>query len=725
MALSPLAQGPRLVARDPYIRDGVSDVVEPGYIRDSDLESAFVRYPKAGGRLVEKGVGALMEDPLGLITGALSGVVDQARESGDPLSFLQDSATSLGLPIVESGKRLAGGDYGGMTQEEEEEARILDALTVAELIPMVGMGIKAAFGPMRRRLRIENPEMDDAEIESIMAQVVKPGSGIPKIDMIEGSPAGLYNQTVTQSAVDLINGPPFGEGFAERLQEVAAENSIAVGDRTFMPMNVYTELADRVNNPDFRVVDRSAPVSQDLEFIRAVDRPDIVKDIFLDDEYAADVLGSLRNADLDIPDAAPIADVQKVRVELYRLTQDKFADLPDEITVYRAGDLNERDGISSFTLNPNYNPDLDLPWNDLRGSPKLEAYTVKKSDILASPDLIRDFGEGEVIIRNSSVVRAADRTVTRYEKGGSVMSDREASGVSLFDLLQQDSEEKRKADLEWSIRRNEERIARDAAREYEVMKQVLDNTKADMLARAYANAEDEYLVGMTPTNPNPFFEMAVSGGRHRGMFGSYPTRPVETIRETGRDGKPVEIDFAGYTYRGGKPFLANYVPSYRDRLADSPISERPRLEDENISSPIDYGDLYQQRLRPVFTDPYLATPEILAHEAAHIGEVEFIRENMDVFRPLMEERGTGAYDTAEFLVELFEPPAADEKFTDSSVTDAERIAAQAYFRTGELDTKVLGPALSALLVRLRGSVGKYATGGRVSMGLGSMKKEVL
>jgi hypothetical protein len=85
--------------------------------------------------LIEKGIGALMDDPLGLVTGALSGVVDQARESGDPLSFLQDSAVALGLPIVESGQRLAGGDYGGMSLEEEEEARILDALTVAELIP--------------------------------------------------------------------------------------------------------------------------------------------------------------------------------------------------------------------------------------------------------------------------------------------------------------------------------------------------------------------------------------------------------------------------------------------------------------------------------------------------------------------------------------------------------------------------------------------------------------
>ena len=171
MALSPLAQGPRLVARDPYIRDGSSGVVEPGYIRDSDLESGFVRYPRAGGRLVEKGVGALMEDPLGLIRGALSGVVNQARESGDPATFLQDSALALGLPVVESGQRLAGGDYGGMSLEEEEEARLLDALTVAELIPMVGLGIKGVTGAMRRRLRAENPGMDDAEIEAMVAQM--------------------------------------------------------------------------------------------------------------------------------------------------------------------------------------------------------------------------------------------------------------------------------------------------------------------------------------------------------------------------------------------------------------------------------------------------------------------------------------------------------------------------------------------------------------------------
>ena len=141
MALPPLTQPTFLGDRDPMIRDPFApSTIEPGYIRDSDLESAFVRYPRAGGRLIESGIGALMDDPLGLVTGAARGAYDFVRESGDPATFAQNLGMSLGLPIVESGQRLAGGDYGGMSLEEEEEARILDALTVAELIPMVGLG---------------------------------------------------------------------------------------------------------------------------------------------------------------------------------------------------------------------------------------------------------------------------------------------------------------------------------------------------------------------------------------------------------------------------------------------------------------------------------------------------------------------------------------------------------------------------------------------------------
>ena len=217
-------------------------------------------------------------------------------------------------------------------------------------------------------------------------------------------------------ARDLIGGTEVA-GFGPEARMLAAISEAGgigaaartVAERANQPGPVPTMYSNPVGRAPvtFDDVERAmGQTGQDIELIRNVDRPDIIKDILRDDEYAADVLSSLRNPNVDFADAAPITDVQSVRSELYRQTQDRLADLPDEITVYRAGDLNEADGISSFTLNPNYNPELDLPWNELRGSPKLEAYTVKKSDILASPDLIRDFGEGEVIIRNNSVERA-------------------------------------------------------------------------------------------------------------------------------------------------------------------------------------------------------------------------------------------------------------------------------------------------------------------------------
>ena len=90
------------------------------------------------------------------------------------------------------------------------------------------------------------------------------------------------------------------------------------------------------------------------------------------------------------------------------MTQFRYKDLPEEITVYRVGKLNQEDGVSSFSLDPNYNVELNLPWQKGRDDP-LVAYKVKKSDILASPDFAEGIGKGrkfeeeEVIIDNDKV----------------------------------------------------------------------------------------------------------------------------------------------------------------------------------------------------------------------------------------------------------------------------------------------------------------------------------
>ncbi len=158
----------------------------------------------------------------------------------EPMSVTAaDTAVSLATPVdsvVEVQKEL---------QKEEP-----DYLKIGMLAGVEALGSLPALGPVAKSMVRKGSDLakqTDSAIEGV-------GTGIPKVDMIADTTAGINNKTVTQSAVDLMNEPAFGEGFAEKLQKVAAENSIAAGDKTFSPMQVYTELQDRVNSDDFTVV---------------------------------------------------------------------------------------------------------------------------------------------------------------------------------------------------------------------------------------------------------------------------------------------------------------------------------------------------------------------------------------------------------------------------------------------------------------------------------------
>ena len=232
-------------------------------------------------------------------------------------------------------------------------------------------------------------------------------------------------------------------------------------------------------------------------------------------------------------------------------------------------------------------------------------------------------------------------------------------------------------------------------KETELMEQPLDNTEADMLARAYALAEDEYMAGVAPTNINPLFELGTRDGRHRGMFGSLPQTGIEAMvpAEAGE-----ELKTAGYRtgnlLTGSKPFLANY-----SRNRASTPDHRPNA----YLSP----ELEQQMRRPVLADPYLSTPEILAHEAGHAGSGRFIRARINDVLPLMAERSeklgkdgmnySASQELDEYLVELFEPVSMSEATTTSGVTDAERAAVQDYFRGEAVDRDLISPALQQAL----------------------------
>ena len=111
-----------------------------------------------------------------------------------------------------------------------------------------------------------------------------------------------------------------------------------------------------------------------------------------------------------------IDQLNSAKKQVYDLTQEKLKDLPDEVTVYRSGKLNQDDGVSSFTLDPTYNVELNLPWQKGKDEPLL-SYKVKKSDILATPDfadadgvgLGRSFDESELIIDNDAVRLIEDK----------------------------------------------------------------------------------------------------------------------------------------------------------------------------------------------------------------------------------------------------------------------------------------------------------------------------
>jgi len=164
-----------------------------------------------------------------------------------------------------------------------------------------------------------------------------------------------------------------------------------------------------------------------------LDTPDAYKNLFhADQQYAKEVGGELKSGSLkygseDIPEPLTDEELIKAQNEIKALTQEYLKDLPDEVTVYRYGDLDNETGVSSFTLNPNYNVDLGLPWQKRLQSP-MQTFKVKKEDILASPDINAFFGAGrtfdeqEVIIRNDKV-GALPKSFNELRQGAKIRID--------------------------------------------------------------------------------------------------------------------------------------------------------------------------------------------------------------------------------------------------------------------------------------------------------------
>jgi hypothetical protein len=200
----------------------------------------------------------------------------------------------------------------------------------------------------------------------------------------------------------------------------------------FKPLEkILTNVVDTLGNKIGALPSTSKSIADYSDIINQgvrLDTADAYKNLFhVDTEFAKGYGGELKSGSLkygsdDMPPSLTDKELIDAQNEIKGLTQDYLKDLPDDLTVYRYGDLDNETGVSSFTLNPNYNVDSSLPWQKRLQSP-MQTFKVKKEDVLASPDINvffgggRGFDEQEVIIGNDKVgALPSSNELYRFEK---------------------------------------------------------------------------------------------------------------------------------------------------------------------------------------------------------------------------------------------------------------------------------------------------------------------
>ena len=175
---------------------------------------------------------------------------------------------------------------------------------------------------------------------------------------------------------------------------------------------------------------------QDPDF--AIDYVDEGGDLFADD-----VLEGILDPRSDFYQLKPsVKEIRAVQKELHKLSQESLADFPETITVYRFG---SQETAPSFSLNPAFDPEAAGIFGmqgsrpagfDIRSESRMEAFTVKKKDILFSM-VMRDgpilayegIPEAEVLISPSVSMRVARKPVT-------IVQDLQAGNKELGHLIQ-------------------------------------------------------------------------------------------------------------------------------------------------------------------------------------------------------------------------------------------------------------------------------------------------
>jgi hypothetical protein len=231
---------------------------------------------------------------------------------------------------------------------------------------------------------------------------------------------------------------PIATGIANVLKNILKSRKVLSPITTAIEQAVTSkEVADATleGNPEVeeqlkKIKEDSKTLKEDWDSVQHNVTGSMVNDIryLFDTEneggnLARDVLLQIRNPDnlnyLSKLDAPPLKDLENLRSKIYQETQKSLKNYPNEITVYRIGDLTgsvtHRGGEEplSFSLDPNFKG------SSIYQKGNLKPYKVNKKDILANmKGVLKNYKskEQEVLIRANKV-----KPIVNKRGGGSVM----------------------------------------------------------------------------------------------------------------------------------------------------------------------------------------------------------------------------------------------------------------------------------------------------------------
>ncbi len=231
----------------------------------------------------------------------------------------------------------------------------------------------------------------------------------------DGAATGDVGRAVNvapQSISRAVEDEPVLDGFDEPTGVAAREQADQMSRDMFRDLEEEPQVIDEAIALAIRTPDQYAKYLEDGnytdEFQQLMlgpvgDQFNVIRSVFDEDpDFALDGFRSVAG------EGASQKELSSFKEQVTRLTQDLIKDFPEQVTVYRAGDI-EKGVVQSYTLDPKYDVEGMLPWRRGKDQP-LEAYTVNKSDIVGSPDITRrgPIGEGEVLIDGQNVSSVAE-----------------------------------------------------------------------------------------------------------------------------------------------------------------------------------------------------------------------------------------------------------------------------------------------------------------------------